>query len=113
MSGGPVLSPDAAHRRGLIGIAPNRGWQPADSVFAMPGFTLSIIEFDDQGRCYNREQLAALKNALGDLRDKDPVTVVFVHGWKHNGDSGDDNLQNFCRALQLFAANAGSETPVL
>ncbi len=108
-----MLSPGPAAGRGPIGIAPNRGWQPADSIFAMPGFTLSIVEFDDQGRCYNREQLAALTRTLGSMQDKDPIVVVFVHGWKHNGESGDDNLQNFCLALRSVAASAGPETPVL
>jgi pimeloyl-ACP methyl ester carboxylesterase len=113
MSDGPGLSLGPGHDWGVIGIAPNRAWQPAGSIFSAPGFTLSIVEFDDQGRCYNREQLAALKRALGDMQDKDPAIVVFVHGWKHNGDSRDDNLQSFCRALQSVAANTGPDTPVL
>src|SRR5579871_3213573 len=107
-----ISMPPGPHR-GLIGIEHNRAWQPANSVFAMPGYTLSIVEFDDQGRCYDREQLAALQRALGQLEDRDPVIVVFVHGWKHNGDSGDDNLQNFCRAVETFASTAEPQTPVL
>jgi len=69
-----------------------------------PAYMLGIVEFDDQGQFFDREQMrvvlsAAQQETLG--ADRDSITVVFVHGWKHNawgGDethAGDDNLSAF------------------
>lgn len=46
---GQVLKPK--RNWGLLGLAPNNLYQEPDSLYRVAGFTLSIVEFDDQGRC--------------------------------------------------------------
>jgi hypothetical protein len=73
-------------------------------------FTLAIVEFDDQGLCYDRRQMSALLAALGTFKGRMPIILVFVHGWKHDGRSDDENLNQF---LGLLAHTAGrTERPV-
>lgn len=92
-----------------FGLMPNRGHQPANSLFAGSNFTLSIVEFDDQGRCQDRGQMDALIRKLAELQAKDAIILVFVHGWKHDGRSDDDNLGHFCRVLQTVATQEGQD----
>jgi hypothetical protein len=63
-----------------------------------------FVEFDDQG--YLRE--ATLKDGLikhvRDLAQERPLLiVVFAHGWKHNADAADGNVQAFNRLLIKLA----------
>ncbi len=61
-------------------------------------YELAIVEFDDQGRATTAgrwtrvaERLEAL--APEDARHgEDVILVAFVHGWKHDARSDDDNL---------------------
>jgi hypothetical protein len=74
-----------------LGITANEPYQQGDSVFDFNSYRLAIVEFDDQGRCYDRGQMTALAGELDRLGGADALIVVFVHGWKHNGRSDDDN----------------------
>jgi len=86
-----------------IGLVPNVKHQPANSVFDFADYTLSIVEFDDQGRCYDRNQMQALARKLAELSASDAVILVFVHGWKHDGRSDDDNLTRFLEVVERIA----------
>ena len=93
---------------GLKGLAPI---EPVDSVGKMPNaqhqtfhgfmtgaaYELAIVEFDDQGRCYDRGQLDAVAQRLDALmtQEEDVILAVFVHGWKHDARSDDENLSAF------------------
>jgi hypothetical protein len=66
----------------------------------MPGapYELAIVEFDDQGRCYDRGQMDAVAKRLEALAPDDPpqagqdvILVVFVHGWQHNARSDEQD----------------------
>jgi hypothetical protein len=97
-----------------FGIMPNKAHQRPEAVFTGSNFTLAIVEFDDQGRCQDRRQMDALASKLGELQNQDAVLLVFVHGWKHDGRSDDDNLGHFCRILQAVATEEGTHgVPVL
>jgi pimeloyl-ACP methyl ester carboxylesterase len=103
----------APQPRWPIGRVPNVMHQPADSVFNYDDFTLAIVEFDDQGRCYDRNQMQALACKLRELSVSDAVILVFVHGWKHNGRSGDDNLKRFLEVVERIAKEEKkTRTPV-
>ena len=56
------------------------------SIERYPGYTIAVIEFDDQGRFWDRRQVAALEAEMtkeAGLPDKSAVsTIVFVHGWR-------------------------------
>jgi pimeloyl-ACP methyl ester carboxylesterase len=106
------LSPTSP--RPTFGVMPNRPHQYPNSVCAFPGYTLAIVEFDDQGRCYDRRQMGALADKLKRLEGGDAIIVVFVHGWKHDSRSDDDNLRSFQSVLAALAAEEGPRgVPVL
>jgi hypothetical protein len=63
-----------------------------------PEYSLSVIEFDDQGWYHDLAQRDALMRFLEETGGEDLLIVVFVHGWKHNAAASDDNLRSF-RAL--------------
>jgi pimeloyl-ACP methyl ester carboxylesterase len=88
-----------------IGIMPNRQHQTYHGFMTGAPYELAIVEFDDQGRCYDRGQMDAVAQRLEALAPYDPpqvgqdvILVVFVHGWQHDARSDDDNLTAF-RAL--------------
>jgi pimeloyl-ACP methyl ester carboxylesterase len=88
--------------RGWVGIVGNVRHQAPEALFNLGPYELAIVEFDDQGCCYDRRQMrtvAARLDALA-LAKVDAIVVVFVHGWKHSARSDDDNLLKFQRVLQ-------------
>ena len=96
----PTLRPALkTAKSGLLGISPNEPYQAPNGVFRSGNFDLAIVELDDQGRCHNRIQVDAFDAELTRLQGKDPIIVLFVHGWKHNADGKDDNLINFCNLI--------------
>jgi pimeloyl-ACP methyl ester carboxylesterase len=108
----PGLAPP--EKRYPIGDMPNDAHQPPEAVFQGSNYTLIIVEFDDQGRCQDRQQMHAFDAKLAEFQDQDTITLVFVHGWKHDGRSDDDNLTNFCGVLQnVAAAQSGHSIPVI
>jgi pimeloyl-ACP methyl ester carboxylesterase len=83
----------------------------AGAVFPQDGYTISVVEFDDQGVLYDRDQLTAMVDALDKFRGQKPIIIVFTHGWRHDGRSDDDNLQDFCQVLRQVHIDA-PERPV-
>lgn len=79
-----------------------------------PGYSLAIVEFDDQGRCYDREQMNAIADRLDQWRhdETDVILLVFVHGWKHDARTDDENLSEFRRLLALVGAHERATAPV-
>jgi hypothetical protein len=79
-------------------------WQPNQKQWVgppiehRPEYSLSVIEFDDQGWYHDIAQRDALVSFLEETRGDDLLIFVFVHGWKHNAGPSDDNLLSF-RAL--------------
>jgi len=71
-----------------------------------PGFSLSFIEFDDQGQLFDRAQMFAVLKHIDQTasqKGQDILLVVFVHGWKHNAKDGDDNIDHFRNALRRLS----------
>ncbi len=85
----------------LGGIMPNAQHQFFHGFMTGAPYELAIVEFDDQGRCYDRGQMEAVAARLDALAPEeqapgeDVILVAFVHGWKHDGRSDDDNLSAF------------------
>ena len=75
------------------------------------GSGLLIVEFDDQGLLFDERPLGLLEERLEALADRNPVIIVFAHGWKHNAAS-DDGFLDQVRGL-LSQAARGSSRPVL
>jgi pimeloyl-ACP methyl ester carboxylesterase len=64
------------------------------------GYTLFIIEFDDQGWYHAADQHDALFEYLHGQEIQDYLIIVFIHGWKHNARPDDENLRSFRTLLQ-------------
>ena len=63
-------------------------------------YLLGFVEIDDQGQLRNRAQMQALLNVLYTLASKESLLInVFVHGWHHNADPGDANVESFKHSL--------------
>jgi hypothetical protein len=83
------------------GIMPNTQHQTFHGFMTGAPYELAIVEFDDQGRCYDRGQMDAVAKRLEALgpedasQGQDVILVTFVHGWKHDARSDDDNLSAF------------------
>jgi len=100
------------------GVVPNdRPFQPTESTNFVPvsgsgGYTLSIIEFDDQGAFQDRGQYQALQQWLKARQGKRLVVVVFVHGWNDNAAWNNGSLGTFKQTLANLArsANPGAGT---
>ena len=88
-----------------IGVMPNAAHQDALGFMKADNFHLAIVEFDDQGRCYDRMQLDKVSDAIEQMREagRDAIVLVFVHGWKHDARSDDDNLSSFRTILDRTA----------
>lgn len=105
----------------FIGIMPNKPHQAPRGIFNMGRYELSIVEFDDQGRCHDRRQMDAIAAWLDASSERDAIIVTFVHGWKHDARSNDDNLANFKRILEqtvgqeaeAHVSDGGRPRPVL
>ena len=83
------------------GIMPNAQHQTFRGFMTGAPYELAIVEFDDQGRCYDRGQMDGVAKRLDALapedakQGQDAILVAFVHGWKHDARSDDDNLSAF------------------
>ena len=69
-------------------------------------YVLAILEFDDQGWLYEESQFQKLKAYLATHQHERHVVMVFIHGWRHNAEGFDDNLEHI---RGLLKANAVSE----
>ena len=96
-------------------LQPNKpSYEDGSAVIEEQGYRLLVVEFDDQGICFDRnkaiERLSAL---LEELRAANPIIVTFVHGWKHNAQNGDSNLGKFRELLMHTAAAGVAQRPVV
>jgi hypothetical protein len=67
-------------------------------------YMLGFVEIDDQGQLRDRQQMYALIKKLYDTAAKESVLInVFVHGWHHNAEPGDSNIEGFKKALAGFS----------
>ncbi|MEO8035720.1 MAG: hypothetical protein ABI837_14890, partial [Acidobacteriota bacterium] len=64
------------------------------------GFALGVVEFDDQGKVWNRDDADRILEVARREAEKGGATiVVFIHGWHHSARAGDANLVDFRKAL--------------
>ncbi len=68
------------------------------------GYRLRAIEFDEQGIRWSNEQRSSALAAIRDVPRR-PLLIVFIHGWHHNADPKDTDLQSFDRLLATLAKN--------
>src|SRR5262249_14788696 len=84
------------------------------SVEIHPEFTLAFVEFDDQGRFWNRNQLDLLDRTLeteNKRTDSSGVAVIlFAHGWRHDSSVCDPNVVCFRSFLMQGRADSVAVT---
>jgi hypothetical protein len=122
-SAGPRVQPDdglaglaPVKHYPAFGIMPNAAHQTHQGFMEARAFELAIVEFDDQGRPYERAVLDAVSQRIEQMRamSEDVILLLFVHGWKHDARSDDPNLYSFRDVLAQTAAyeNASTEPGV-
>lgn len=75
-------------------------------------FDLGFVEFDDQGKLWNREQqLGALDNLADDpqAKQRGAVILVFVHGWQENADVANATVACFRQMLHTWSQDEGAD----
>jgi hypothetical protein len=71
-----------------------------------PEFDLHIVEFDDQGLFWNRQEVERSLRQIREVSEKqDVLVIVFFHGWFNNADVCNGKLACF-RELVALAAQA-------
>ncbi len=82
-----------------------------DAIEVHHDYTLGIVEFTDQGWLFATNGRAQMLTVMSMLQKEaesadDLTLIVFVHGWKHNAHSQDQNVQDF----RAFLSRVKSET---
>jgi hypothetical protein len=77
-----------------------------ENIVEQPGFTLTFLEFDDQGEPWAPEQLERTIQVIDEVHNtgKRAVVMLFVHGWhndasQRNERKRDNNVEGFQRLL--------------
>ena len=89
-------------------IVPNQEQHTGDTCCAVEPYrramcSLAIVEFDDQGLCFDRQRFDQLITELKSLEKEFPIILVFAHGWRHNASADDCNLRKFREVLAKTA----------
>src|SRR5260370_4774121 len=87
----------------------------SSSIERYPGYTIAIVEFDDQGRFWDRRQVAALEAEMtkeASQADEAAVsTIVFVHGWRDDARVCDKALVAFREFVRRIATDDLGKLP--
>ena len=99
-----VITGCAAHRQYRTQLEPwNAALRPtngvANAIEETPHYVMGVVELDDQGWLWQRQQMEAV---LTKLRNEDQkhglLIVVFIHGWQHNA-TFDDSYVRMLRTV--------------
>lgn len=72
-----------------------------NSLQETDNYLLGVVEFDDQGQFYNKQQLERLLDKLKEeAKENSLIMITFVHGWHHRAEEGDPNLNEFKELLE-------------
>ncbi len=100
-------------------VCPEDGGRRPDGTFFDPGrehrpseYSVKIIDFTDQGELVDRCKLSDF--LLEIKKPQIPVfVVIYVHGWKHDSDKGDDDLKQFTILISKIQAQFGKSRHVI
>lgn len=94
--------------------AEGRAEAAAHSVEVHPDFTLVFVEFDDQGRFWDRHQVEAMERTLRAEADRPGyggvIVTLFAHGWQHDASVCDHNVTCFRAFLASIARDSNTVT---
>ena len=86
-------------------------------------YLLGLIEFDEQGKLYDRQQMYKVLDGLKEYakspseRSKNMVILTYIHGWMHNAEFDDSDVNHFrytlkgISKLEYLAAKVQQRTP--
>lgn len=79
--------------------------QDPQKYAVQPNFELRVVQSDDYGSFWDvKEAQATLDRVEALSKDSNTLVVLFVHGWHHNADPADPNLQQAIEALNELTA---------
>lgn len=86
------------------GVCSGHWWGCGKYYEENPGYDLGFIEFTERGNDFSPKQTAELLSRISEKSKKDDIAViVFIHGWKHNASTEDENVISFKKALDFIA----------
>jgi hypothetical protein len=59
-----------------------------------------FVEYDDFGHLFSRAQLDEATDTAANVMQSNGIVIVYVHGWHHNANDGDTDLQSFHKAIE-------------
>ncbi len=86
--------------------ASKKGRQPACSkeyIEYHSDYTLGFVEIDDKGWFQDRKQMESFISELNRDKNSEVLLLVYAHGWKHNADNNDRDLNRLRRTLSHLA----------
>lgn len=72
-------------------------------------YSLSFVEFDEQGHIQDRKQINNVTKYIRDQGDDQDI-VLFIHGWHHGAANDDSNVKDFRESLKKLAMRSPSRT---
>jgi hypothetical protein len=79
--------------------------QDSQKYQVQPDFELHVVQSDDYGSFWDVKQAqATLDRVEASSKDGNTLVVLFIHGWHHNADPTDKNLQQSIEALNELKA---------
>lgn len=64
-----------------------------------------VLQVDDEGNFWNKEDENRIINIIkNEVKNKNTIVIVFVHGWHHNADPYDTNARDFALSLKKTRA---------
>lgn len=86
------------------GVCSGHWWGCGKYYEENPGYDLGFIEFTERGNDFSPKQTAELLSRISEKSKKEDIAViVFIHGWKHNASTEDENVISFKKALDFIA----------
>jgi len=67
------------------------------------GYELGFIEFTERGNRFNDTQKDLILAKAKEYIDNNGTVIVFVHGWHHNADINDGNVQSMREGLKKIS----------
>jgi hypothetical protein len=96
-----ACTPNKMYHKGVVKIC------EADAKLSGSNADLHVLEFDEQGDVWDHSQLGRAIKAI-EQSHKIPLVVTFVHGWRHDAEPCDSNLEMFRGLIATLQAKSGS-----
>jgi hypothetical protein len=112
-----ACTPNAPYRT-VEAVRCEQDCDPGTYIEQRQDYDLAFVEFSERGNVFSRERMNQVLDFVGERARYDParpdegvLTVVFVHGWKHNARTQDTNVASFRRLLSDIATLSRNATP--